>query len=237
MIIAQTDRDFVDPTVKKLSTTLGKAAAGLALAAAALVTAAAPASAAPASADTSTLTTTYHHPFYDVTQSAFVDAVDLRVGDQLQTADGTTAEVTSIRAYHQTQTTYDLTIDGLHTYYVAAGLTPVLVHNCGLTITDDSWQHVTDFHRPGGVGVDDSKGVFNGKAKDVKSLLRETVQRGRPQQNTPDPVTGEARDGTIYEWDFGRTIGKLSVNDGGADATAIRVIVNPDGTLRTAHPI
>ena len=27
--------------------------------------------------------------------------------------------------------TYNLTIDGLHTYYVEAGTTPVLVHNCG----------------------------------------------------------------------------------------------------------
>ncbi|MCW2899680.1 MAG: Pretoxin domain, partial [Streptosporangiaceae bacterium] len=30
-----------------------------------------------------------------------------------------------------TQTTYDLTINGLHTYYVEAGTTPVLVHNSG----------------------------------------------------------------------------------------------------------
>jgi hypothetical protein len=31
--------------------------------------------------------------------------------------------------YHANTTTYDLTIDGLHTYYVVAGGTPVLVHN------------------------------------------------------------------------------------------------------------
>ncbi|MGQ5652507.1 hypothetical protein ACUJ8H_21070, partial [Streptomyces sp. EKR5.2] len=29
------------------------------------------------------------------------------------------------------QVTYDLTVGGLHTYYVLAGATPVLVHNSG----------------------------------------------------------------------------------------------------------
>ncbi|QIY96386.2 LamG-like jellyroll fold domain-containing protein [Streptomyces sp. S1D4-11] len=75
------------------------------------------------------LTTTFHHPFYDETQSAFVDAKDLHTGDVLQTPTGT-AEVTGVRLYHANTTTYDLTIGTLHTYYVLAGDAPVLVHNC-----------------------------------------------------------------------------------------------------------
>ncbi|EWM17835.1 polymorphic toxin-type HINT domain-containing protein [Kutzneria sp. 744] len=122
----------MDLTVKKLATKLGQAGAGLAVAAAAFLGAA-----GPASADPATLTTTFHHPFYDLTQAAFVDAVDLHPGDQLQTADGATAEVTSVQAYHQTETTYDLTVDGLHTYYVDAGATSVLVHNCANGISMD----------------------------------------------------------------------------------------------------
>jgi hypothetical protein len=74
------------------------------------------------------LTTTFHHPFYDVTQSAFVEARDLHAGDVLQTPTGT-AEVGGVRLYHANTTTYDLTIGTLHTYYVEAGATPVLVHN------------------------------------------------------------------------------------------------------------
>ncbi|THA49427.1 LamG-like jellyroll fold domain-containing protein [Streptomyces sp. A1136] len=96
------------------------------------------ASVLPADADDVTvngtiLTTTYHHPFYDQTQSSFVDAQDLHPGDILQTPTGT-AQVTSVRLYHANATTYDLTIDGLHTYYVLAGASPVLVHNCGGSI-------------------------------------------------------------------------------------------------------
>ncbi|MDF3301636.1 LamG-like jellyroll fold domain-containing protein [Streptomyces tropicalis] len=78
------------------------------------------------------LTTTFHHPFYDETRSAFVEAKDLKPGDVLQTPTGTT-EVTGVRLYHANTTTYDLTIGSLHTYYVLAGETPVLVHNCDVT--------------------------------------------------------------------------------------------------------
>jgi hypothetical protein len=90
-----------------------------------------------ASADPATLTTTFHHPFYDVTRAAFVEAVDLRVGDHLQTADGGEADVVEVTPYHSTEVTYDLTIDELHTYYVLAGDTPVLVHNCGNSAAHD----------------------------------------------------------------------------------------------------
>jgi hypothetical protein len=53
------------------------------------------------------ITTTYHHPFYDVTQEKFVEAMDLRVGDHLQTADGGDATVEEVRPYHSTEVTYD----------------------------------------------------------------------------------------------------------------------------------
>jgi hypothetical protein len=75
-----------------------------------------------------TVTTTFHHPFYDQTQAVFTDAEYLHAGDVLQTPAGT-AQVTGVRLFHANTTTYDLTIDGLHTYYVVAGDTPVLVHN------------------------------------------------------------------------------------------------------------
>jgi hypothetical protein len=52
----------------------------------------------------------------------------VHAGDVLQTPSGT-AQVTGVRLFHANTTTYDLTIDGLHTYYVEAGDTPVLVHN------------------------------------------------------------------------------------------------------------
>ncbi|MYS21865.1 RHS repeat-associated core domain-containing protein [Streptomyces sp. DvalAA-14] len=84
---------------------------------------------ATAAAQAGHLTTTFHHPFYDQTQAAFVEAKDLHPGDTLQTPTST-AQITAVRLYHANTTTYDLTIGDLHTYYVEAGTTPVLVHNC-----------------------------------------------------------------------------------------------------------
>ncbi|MEV0451874.1 polymorphic toxin-type HINT domain-containing protein [Streptomyces sp. NPDC050600] len=81
----------------------------------------------------SKLTTTWHHPFWDATAHRWTEASELATGHQLRTADGTLITVTRVRNYHQSVVTYDLTVDRLHTYYVLAGVTPLLVHNCGPT--------------------------------------------------------------------------------------------------------
>lgn len=43
----------------------------------------------------------------------------------------TLAAILLLNRHTGTTRTYDLTINTLHTYYVLAGTTPVLVHNCG----------------------------------------------------------------------------------------------------------
>ncbi|MBV2358022.1 HNH endonuclease [Streptomyces sp. J2-1] len=75
------------------------------------------------------LTTTWHHPFWDVTHHHWTDAHNLTPGTQLRTPDGTTVTITTVTNFHQHRTTYDLTVGTVHTYYVLAGTTPVLVHN------------------------------------------------------------------------------------------------------------
>ncbi|MGQ4437017.1 polymorphic toxin-type HINT domain-containing protein [Streptomyces sp. SAS_260] len=77
-----------------------------------------------------TLTTTWHHPFWDATHHRWTNAHDLTAGTRLRTTDGTTVTVAEVHNFHRHQTTYDLTVGTLHTYYVLAGATPVLVHNC-----------------------------------------------------------------------------------------------------------
>jgi hypothetical protein len=78
---------------------------------------------------TKTITSTAHHPFWDTTTHAWTDATNLKPGDQLDTPHATRATVQTIRRYTATIRTYNLTIDTIHTYYVLAGTTPVLVHN------------------------------------------------------------------------------------------------------------
>lgn len=89
---------------------------------------------------TSLIDVTSGHLIYDASNNAWTPAWKLKPGDRLQTPAGDTAVVTSVTAYTTTTTTYNLTIDGLHDYYVVAGDTPVLVHNvdqdrlCDLTL-------------------------------------------------------------------------------------------------------
>ncbi|MCO6007030.1 polymorphic toxin type 43 domain-containing protein [Actinoallomurus purpureus] len=78
-----------------------------------------------------TITGTSHHLYWDITTRAWTPADHLHSGDHLQTADGKRATILELRAYTAAMVTYNLTIDHLHTYYVEAGTTPVLVHNCG----------------------------------------------------------------------------------------------------------
>ncbi|MFI6662807.1 polymorphic toxin-type HINT domain-containing protein [Streptomyces sp. NPDC050523] len=77
-----------------------------------------------------TLTTTWQHPFWDATRHRWTDAHDLTASTKLRTETGTTVTVAKVHNFHQHQTTFDLTVGKLHTYYVLAGITPVLVHNC-----------------------------------------------------------------------------------------------------------
>jgi EndoU nuclease-like protein/pretoxin HINT domain-containing protein len=158
VIVTRTDHDFVEVTIAPVKAGLrrtsasaagrlrSKAKLGIAAVAAtaAVVAGGQPAMAAtthgaakapaPAAAVSGAavrggmLTTTFHHPFYDETQAAFTQAEDLHAGDVLHTPAGT-AQVTGVRLFHANTTTYHLTINGLHTYYVEAGTTPVLVHN------------------------------------------------------------------------------------------------------------
>ncbi|GGW47395.1 polymorphic toxin-type HINT domain-containing protein [Streptomyces griseoloalbus] len=78
-----------------------------------------------------TITATDRHPFWLEADQRWKDAGDLRVGDELRTPNGAGVAVTEVRDQQSPQRTYDLTVNGLHTYYVLAGDTPVLVHNSG----------------------------------------------------------------------------------------------------------
>ncbi|MFJ3235917.1 polymorphic toxin-type HINT domain-containing protein [Streptomyces sp. NPDC086787] len=75
------------------------------------------------------LTATHEHPFWSPSQHDWVPAGELTPGMTLRTEKGATVIVTGNHPFTRHARTYNLTVDGLHTYYVLAGATPVLVHN------------------------------------------------------------------------------------------------------------
>ncbi|MGW3181118.1 polymorphic toxin-type HINT domain-containing protein [Kitasatospora sp. NPDC001119] len=75
------------------------------------------------------LTSTDHHPFWAENRKTWIDAVDLETGDELRDPAGQPRRIESVRHWNTLQGAYNLTVDEIHTYYVVAGDTSVLVHN------------------------------------------------------------------------------------------------------------
>jgi hypothetical protein len=103
------------------------------------------------------LHTTADHRFWDQTTKKWTEAASLRPGDALRTTGSATATVRSVRPFAGSQTMFNLTVTDLHTYFVLAGKTPVLVHNdewCGVgNIADgDMLLHYFDSSK-GSIGV------------------------------------------------------------------------------------
>ncbi len=78
---------------------------------------------------TASVTATDGHPFWVPELHAWIDASDLRTGQWLRTSAGTRVEITAVKKWAQQATVRNLTVSDVHTYYVLAGETPVLVHN------------------------------------------------------------------------------------------------------------
>lgn len=84
------------------------------------------------------VTATDTHPFWltgsgrgggDGGAQRWVDAGDIRPGANLRAPDGAALPVTAVAHHTRRQTTHDLTVDGIHTYYVGVGDQNALVHN------------------------------------------------------------------------------------------------------------
>ncbi|MFJ8189393.1 polymorphic toxin-type HINT domain-containing protein [Streptomyces sp. NPDC096094] len=150
------------------------------------------------------LTATHEHPFWVPEIGAWVEARNLAAGMTLRTPDGTTVRVISNRAYTKHARTYNLTVDDLHTYYVLAGATPVLVHNsnCGvgdalkgwqtryfqmgdqhLRLTKERMQHILERHHPSYRKGPDKATQTNFRKsmsiQDVEDAIRSVTQQNR----------------------------------------------------------
>jgi RHS repeat-associated protein len=94
---------------------------------------------------------TENHPFWSASRQAWVLAGDLSQGDQLLGPSGAVVEVTALMHWTTLAKVHNLTIAHIHTYYVLAGASPVLVHNCDFApgVADQKYdKHV--------LGIDDA---------------------------------------------------------------------------------
>ncbi|MER0445314.1 polymorphic toxin-type HINT domain-containing protein [Streptomyces sp. Edi4] len=171
-------------------------------------------------AGTEKLTATYEHPFWSPSEKNWVSAYHLKPGMTLRTESGKSVTIRANRAFTQHARTYNLTVDDLHTYYVLAGNTPVLVHNTGCGIT-------TTTEKAGDLG----KYTEGQKTRDPASQwYHEELSNEELLDGINNPGEGDgilvSRDGTIlgghHRWDELQT----RVRDGRIDPdTPIRVDV------------
>jgi hypothetical protein len=77
------------------------------------------------------VTATDNHPFWVVDLGRWVDAGQLKIGERLLTDDGRAVVVGKLHRHDEVTRVYNLSVDTVHTFYVDAGSTSILVHNCG----------------------------------------------------------------------------------------------------------
>ncbi|MFF6873667.1 polymorphic toxin-type HINT domain-containing protein [Streptomyces sp. NPDC012450] len=109
---------------------------------------------------TKNLTATAEHPFWSPSQHAWVAAKDLKSGMTLLTNKGNTVAVEGNSASVKYAKTYNFTVADLHTYYVLAGKTPILVHNTCIRPSGGGtiFSHFTDAKGVQGIaGIDVSE--------------------------------------------------------------------------------
>ncbi|WKV71078.1 polymorphic toxin-type HINT domain-containing protein [Streptomyces sp. PCS3-D2] len=172
-----------------------------------------------------TITTTGHHPFWSETDRVWKDAADLKPGETLRADDGAGVAIAAVRAYEAFDETYNLTVADLHTYYVLAGATPVLVHNCGGRVNGADWHHI--FNRHSASSRHPGKSKFStDNTTTIRSLVEEALQKGARGSNG-------LKGGHVHEFDFGRTVG---YDRNGKPLTGVRVVVRKKQII-TAFPI
>ncbi|MFG2776914.1 polymorphic toxin-type HINT domain-containing protein [Streptomyces prunicolor] len=80
---------------------------------------------------TTSVTATAGHPFWVPELGGWVDATSLTVGERLDSSTAAVIRIIDVDRWTQSATVYNLTVADIHTYYVVAGNTSVLVHNAG----------------------------------------------------------------------------------------------------------
>lgn len=145
---------------------------------------------------TATVTATEGHPFWIDDIEAWATAGQLEPGAWLRTSAGTRVQVSAVKAWTaQDRTVHNLTVGDLHTFFVLAGGTPVLVHNangCGVwksefdRLPKGKQSHVREMS-----SIADMRRAFEKWTAGAERL---------PARGPKIPEVYELPDGTVIQW-------------------------------------
>ncbi|WP_158842816.1 golvesin C-terminal-like domain-containing protein [Saccharothrix deserti] len=116
--------------------------------------------------ETGVVVTTDNHPFWIDDEGRWLDADEVRAGQRVRSVSGMQLEVLTARTFQRHgQRVHNLTVEGVHTYYVGAAAQSVLVHNDSCDVGGGSAPEAK-----GGVykiTTDDGTVVRTGMAKNI----------------------------------------------------------------------
>ncbi|MGW7002516.1 RHS repeat-associated core domain-containing protein [Streptomyces sp. NPDC054933] len=165
------------------------------------------------------------HPFWTTDKKTWTNAGNITPGTRLRTPGGQTVTVTDVRHYHQQQTTRDLTIADTHTYYVLAGTTPVLVHNC------DPYETLQAEHA-------DGQYLYRGVPEGHPGFQNATEGRAVPRGGQSNPVEHNdgSTDSPFTSWTTSPRVARryaAGVRPGETPGVILRLrLPTPDNPLR-----
>ncbi|WP_328665309.1 Hint domain-containing protein [Streptomyces sp. NBC_00322] len=177
---------------------------------------------------TGSIKATELHPFWVASERAWIEAGHLKPSMTLRTPDGSLAVIESVREWHKQRLTHDLTVSVNHSYYVLAGATPLLVHNCGpmdfnfRQIQDRIAVHTLPLHGHG------TPSVGTKFAADVdEDILFAKVLEGVNEKTKTGKLDETGNHEHIFQWDGAGANGE----------NYVRVWMTPNGQLGGMYPI
>ncbi|QRF06122.1 hypothetical protein G9U55_08525 [Streptomyces koyangensis] len=109
----------------------------------------------------------------------WLDAGQLHPGQWLHTSAGTWVQITAVSSTTQRATVHNLTVADVHTYYVPAGATPVLVHNCNeVFYRAMSEKEFNQLGTNGEITVRGTENFFTQDREYLEGLRHQTHRRG-----------------------------------------------------------
>ncbi|WP_410677115.1 polymorphic toxin-type HINT domain-containing protein [Amycolatopsis sp. cmx-4-68] len=158
----------------------------------------------PAGGRTGDVTATSGHRFWVDDQGRWVEARDLVAGEDVRTPEGARRPVVAALSYTAIQPVYNLSVDGIHTYYVLAGDTPVLAHNTGpCTGDEEGIDHAKSRHLKDGPEWDKNAGYFD-PGTDFVELARGSAGRIGTYQKDEGTIIYVINAGRIIGYDKGQ---------------------------------
>ncbi|MEV4433292.1 polymorphic toxin-type HINT domain-containing protein [Streptomyces sp. NPDC049585] len=165
------------------------------------------------------VTATEGHPFWLPERRQWVEAKALLPHDWIQTSSGSWVQVSAVKRWTQNAAVNNLTVADLHTYYVLAGATPVLVHNCNPSVDDV-------FARAAELGDSSGEYLYRGVTNNHYKLAEARAGIAEPRGGHSDPVahSGDNTESVFTSWSPDlETAREFSEEFGSSGALVLRI--------------